>query len=155
MKLDLSKLTKPPARRLAGGAATDQPLSTEPAPASPVSMSNRGVVKPNTGGLSLKPQEKNSEPDRKIEVDGIQAIIPEPDVTEPWRQRVIDMLGTDPQKKYAIIVDDITTDPVMLSIGIRPIGTFQMAIPLQNYDPFKLLELIEKHAQRADPNAQE
>ena len=55
------------------------------------------------------------------------------------------MLGTDPQKKYAIIVDDITTDPVMVSIGIRPIGTFQMAIPLQNYDFFNLFELIQNH----------
>ncbi len=149
MRFDLSRLTKPPARRLAGGVAINQPASAElMTPATPASGGDRGAVKANTGGLSPKspaPPAKNSEPDRKIEVGCIQTVSPEPDVIEPWRQMVLDMLGTDPLKKYAIIVDNITTDPVMVSIGIRPIGTFQMAIPLQHYDSFKLLELVQNY----------
>ena len=144
MRLDLSRLTKPPAPWLAGGVAINQPAT----PATPVSGGDRGALKANTGGLSPKPSKppaKNSEPDRKNEGGCIQTVNPEPIVIEPWRQRVLDMLGTDPLKKYAIIVDNITTDPVMVSIGIRAIGTFQMAIPLQHYDSFKLLKLVQNH----------
>lgn len=158
MRLDLSRLTKPPARRLAGDLVTDRSRPQQPTPANPASGGDRGASEANTGEPSPKlpePSEKTGTSDGGSKVDGNQTIVPEPEVIEPWRQKIIDMLGTDPLRKYAMIVDNITTDPVMISIGIRPIGTFQMAIPLHNYDPFKLMELIEKHAQRADPNAQE
>ena len=56
MRFDLSRLTKPPARRLAGGVAINQPASAElMTPATPASGGDWGAVKANTGGLSPKP----------------------------------------------------------------------------------------------------
>jgi hypothetical protein len=97
--------------------------------------------------MSPVPPDKNTEPDEMDGISGIPAVIPEPDIIEPWRQKILDMLGTDSRKKYAMIADNITTDPVMISVGIRSIGTFQMEIPLQQYDGLKLLELLDTTVQ--------
>ena len=55
------------------------------------------------------------------------------------------MLRDNPGIRYAIEVVDANTDPVIVSIGIRNVATFEMNIPLAYYDAFALLELIEKH----------
>lgn len=47
--------------------------------------------------------------------------------------------------RYAIEVVDANTDPVIVSIGIRNVATFEMNIPQAHCDAFALLELIEKH----------
>ena len=67
-------------------------------------------------------------------------------LTESWRQKIASMLEADPSKKYAVLVEDITIDPVLLSIGIQGLATFQLEIPLDQYDGIKLLELIPNSA---------
>jgi hypothetical protein len=64
---------------------------------------------------------------------------------ERRRAKVLLMLRGNPGIRYAIEVIDANTDPVVVSIGIRNIATFEMSIPHHSYDPFALLELIEKH----------
>jgi hypothetical protein len=48
---------------------------------------------------------------------------------------------------------DANTDPVIVSIGIRNVATFEMNIPQAYYDAFALLELIEKHTGDEHANA--
>jgi hypothetical protein len=52
-------------------------------------------------------------------------------------------------KKYAVLVDDASTDPVLVKVGIRGIGTFELAIPHAHYDGLALLEVIEQHSLEA------
>jgi hypothetical protein len=61
------------------------------------------------------------------------------------RANVLGMLRDNPSIRYAIEVVDANTDPVVVSISIRNVATFEMSIPQAYYDAFALLELIEKH----------
>ncbi|SES71483.1 hypothetical protein SAMN05216412_101341 [Nitrosospira multiformis] len=47
-------------------------------------------------------------------------------------------------RKYAVLVDDASTDPVLVKVGIKGIGTFELAIPHAHYDGLALLEVIEQ-----------
>jgi hypothetical protein len=48
-------------------------------------------------------------------------------------------------KRFALFVDNDKTDPVIATVGIREVATFELAIPRHSYDGMVLLELIEKH----------
>jgi hypothetical protein len=48
-------------------------------------------------------------------------------------------------KHFALFVDNDKTDPVIATVGIREVATFELAIPRHSYDGMVLLELIEKH----------
>lgn len=61
------------------------------------------------------------------------------------RAKVLAILRNNTGIRYAIEVVDANTDPVVVTIGIRKVATFEMNIPQAFYDPFALLELIEKH----------
>jgi len=63
---------------------------------------------------------------------------------EARRQKVIAMLQVAPGTRYAVLVTDASTDPVVVAVGIREIATFEMEIPHKYYDGMALLELIEK-----------
>ena len=52
-------------------------------------------------------------------------------------------------KKYVIRVTDASTDPVIVNVSIKGIGTFDMAIPHEHYDGVALLEVIEQHTLEA------
>ena len=69
---------------------------------------------------------------------------------EARRQKVIAMLEAAPGTQRAIYVDD-ASDPanIILAVAVRhPTGaTCEMLIPKQKYDPWRLLELIERHGQ--------
>ena len=41
--------------------------------------------------------------------------------------------------------DDDKTDPVIATVGIRDVATFELVIPRHSYNGMVLLELIEKH----------
>lgn len=58
------------------------------------------------------------------------------------RIKVVDMLEG---KRFALLVVDDTTDPVIATVAISNVATFEMAIPQHSYDGMVLLELIEKH----------
>ena len=72
---------------------------------------------------------------------------------ERRRAKVLAMLRENPGIRYAIEVLDANTDPVIVSIGIRNIATFEMSIPQAQYDAFALLELIAKHTGDEHANA--
>jgi hypothetical protein len=69
------------------------------------------------------------------------------------RAKVLAMLRDNPGISYAIEVVDANTDPVIVSIGIRNVATFEMNIPQAYYDACSLLELIEKHTGDEHANA--
>lgn len=60
------------------------------------------------------------------------------------RTKVLAMLSDNPGNRYAMDVIDADSDPVIVSIGIRNIATFEMTIPQAYYDAFALIELLEE-----------
>ncbi|SFE41320.1 hypothetical protein [Nitrosomonas sp. Nm166] len=59
--------------------------------------------------------------------------------------KVLAILTDNPETKRAIITDmDSDPDNVIITIVIRNQYTFEMMIPKAKYDPFTLLELINK-----------
>ena len=67
---------------------------------------------------------------------------------EARRQRVLAMLAERPGIKYAVVVGNPDTDPVLVALAIRDVGTCELAIPAAKFDAFLLLELIERHGAR-------
>ena len=64
---------------------------------------------------------------------------------EGRRAKVLATLEADPALRYAVHVDDASTDPVVVVVGIRSVASFELEIPSRYYDALALLELIEKH----------
>lgn len=67
--------------------------------------------------------------------------------TEARRQKVIRMLEAAPDTQRAIYADT-DSDPhnVILAVAVRAcMQTCEMRIPKAKYDPWKLLELVERH----------
>jgi len=58
------------------------------------------------------------------------------------RNCVVEMLSERPETRYAFVVDDPETDPVIVAAGIRGIGTCELAIPKARYDGLALMEAI-------------
>lgn len=67
-------------------------------------------------------------------------------VSDARRDKVLATLKSDSGLRYAVIADNLETDPVIVTVGIRDVATFEMAIPRAYYDPFTLLELIQQQA---------
>ena len=65
---------------------------------------------------------------------------------ERRRTEVLDLLKASPGTRYAVYVEDASTDPVLVAVGVRNIATFEMEIPQKYYDGMELLELIEKQS---------
>ncbi|MER2510881.1 MAG: hypothetical protein ABTQ25_00395 [Nitrosomonas ureae] len=64
---------------------------------------------------------------------------------EERRTKVLQILAEEPKTQRAIIADvDIDPDSVILTIAIRDQYSFEMTIPKAKYDPFVLLEIINK-----------
>ena len=61
---------------------------------------------------------------------------------ERRRTKVLAMLG---DKQYAVLIEDASTDPVIVTAAKRQVATFELAIPKYAYNGMVLLELIEKH----------
>ena len=71
---------------------------------------------------------------------------PRPDPPmEARRQCVLAMLAAQPGIRYAVVVNNPDTDPVIVALAIRDVGTCELAIPAANYDAFALLAMIERH----------
>ncbi|MBL8499090.1 MAG: hypothetical protein JNL77_00660 [Nitrosomonas sp.] len=66
---------------------------------------------------------------------------------EERREKVLQMLEERPEIQRAFVADT-ETDPgnVILSMAIRNAGTFELLIPKHKYDPFAVLEIIQKAA---------
>lgn len=70
---------------------------------------------------------------------------------ERRRAKVLAMLG---EGKYAVLVENDRTDPVIATCAIRGVATFEMAIPKHSYDGLVLLELLEQQSTgtRSEPS---
>lgn len=71
--------------------------------------------------------------------------LPDP-AAEARRQRVLAMLAERPGIRYAVLTDtEADSEAAILALAIRGVGTCELRIPREKYDPFLLLELIERH----------
>ena len=63
------------------------------------------------------------------------------------RQRVLQMMAEDdqPRKYYWATDDKAHPDFVFLTLAIRDVGTCEMSIPKEKYDPFLLMEILDQH----------
>jgi len=62
------------------------------------------------------------------------------------RQRVLAMLAERPGTRYAVLTDtEADSEAVIVALAIRDVATCEPRIPRQKYDPFLLLELVERH----------
>ena len=64
-------------------------------------------------------------------------------------QRVAEMLSDN---KIAVLVEDATTDPVIVTVGVRGLATFDLHIPLSRYDGIALLQVVDQYASETDLN---
>jgi hypothetical protein len=70
---------------------------------------------------------------------------------EARRQCVLAMLVERPGIRYAVVVDNPDTDPAIPALAIRgamqdgSIMACELRVPRDKYDPFLLLDLIERH----------
>jgi hypothetical protein len=65
---------------------------------------------------------------------------------EARKQRVLAMLAERPGVRYAVLTDtEADPEDVILVLAIRGVTTWELRIPRAKYDPFLLLELIERH----------
>jgi hypothetical protein len=60
------------------------------------------------------------------------------------RQRVLVMLNENPNIRRAVVVDNAHTDPVTVTVGVRGVATFELAIPAAKFDGFRLIDLIDR-----------
>jgi class 3 adenylate cyclase len=59
------------------------------------------------------------------------------------RERVLQMLAESPGMKRAVIVDDESDpDRVIVAVAVRGLGTCDVCIARERFDPFLLLEII-------------
>lgn len=64
---------------------------------------------------------------------------------DPRRQTVLAMLAEQPGTRYAVVVVDPDADPVIVVVAVRDVGTCEIAIPADRFDPFALLEILARH----------
>ena len=66
---------------------------------------------------------------------------------EARRQKVLQMMAEDdrPKSHYWKTFDDAHPDFVILAFAIRDVGTGELSIPREKYDPFLLMEILDKH----------
>lgn len=63
---------------------------------------------------------------------------------ESRRQKVLDMLASNPETQRAVIADQHSDpDHVIITIGIRSVATFELMLDKSRFDPFTLLDLID------------
>jgi len=98
----------------------------------PRSLINAGLAR-NVPTVPSVPREMQS-PSDKSEIVDVQR--------ERRRAKVLSLLEG---KRFALFVDDDKTDPVIATVGIQNVVTFELAIPRHSYDGIVLLELIEKY----------
>ena len=70
---------------------------------------------------------------------------PQSPAAEARRQRVLAMLAEKPNTRRAVLVDNVDTDPVLLTLAIRGQATCELAIPGARFDAFGLLDLLNRH----------
>ncbi|MGH8659723.1 MAG: hypothetical protein ACREV4_14935 [Gammaproteobacteria bacterium] len=70
----------------------------------------------------------------------------EPTPDPELRRKVLQQLTDNPETKYAYVVDDPDSDPVIVGFGIRDVGTCEIAIPKERFDPLEFVLAIKDQA---------
>jgi hypothetical protein len=77
-----------------------------------------------------------------------------PDPVEGRREEVLAMLAQGPDIQYATTSDDQSEpDAVFVTLAFRGKGTCEPCVPKNRYEPFVLLDLIEKQPSENYPSA--
>lgn len=63
---------------------------------------------------------------------------------EVRRRRVLAMLAANPLLRIAVVCDGVG-DPIPVALGIRDKGTCEVHIPAARFEPFALIELVNRH----------
>ena len=80
----------------------------------------------------------------KIFIDGVEIIAPlEPSEMDKRSMRAMAMLDNCTAQRA--VFNTVMGDEVILTIAIRGIGTCEMIIPIEKFDAWRLLELVERH----------
>ena len=66
---------------------------------------------------------------------------------EQRRQRVLAMLERRPEIERAYLVDG-DSDPVRVALAVRAVGSCELQIARDRFDPIELLKLIQQHEVR-------
>lgn len=102
------------------------------------------TVKAEGGYLEISPPEKITEELIRRLRKHKPAIIAELR-REERRVRVLQMLEEKPEIKRAFLTDtEADPDSVIIAFAIRDVGTCELLIPQSKYDPFAVLDVIEK-----------
>jgi hypothetical protein len=76
-----------------------------------------------------------------------KVVSPEDIKLEERREKVLKMLADNPGIQRAFVTDTkADSDNVIIAFAIRDVGTCELLIPQCKYDPFAVLEVIEKAA---------
>lgn len=78
----------------------------------------------------------------KSGLDGSYEVIEADAKFSERRQRMVGMIK--PGMKYAVLVDNPDADQVTVSVGIRGLGTCEIDIAKDKYDPIAMIEVIEE-----------
>ncbi len=148
---EITKFAKPPAATLAT-LATYHPQSNAECPkVAEVATTHDSKIAP----LHDLAMERFAKPDAIVagHVETMRRQPPEPSEMDRRSMRVLAMLEAAPGTRYAIIVEDTATDPVVVTVAVRGKSTFELEIPRHSYDGLALLELIEKHSVESGADA--
>ena len=67
-------------------------------------------------------------------------------LAESWRRRLLSMLSQNPTVTYAVLTEmDGDPEAVLLALAIRGRATCKLHIPKAKYDPFLMLDLLDRH----------
>ena len=93
---------------------------------------------------SVPPETMEALKEQKAEV---MAELAAPSDVKARREQVLRMIADDDQRrKYYWLTDDKAhPDFVILVFAIRDVGTGELSIPREKYDPFLLMEILDKH----------
>ena len=109
----------------------------------PVAAANANPANPANAGLVRSESLAKLAPLALANTPEAKADTPDP-ATETRRQRVLAMLADNPALRLAVVCDG-AGDPVPVAVAIRDKGTIEILIPAARFDPFALLELVERH----------
>jgi hypothetical protein len=132
---------QPPQNDATGATTTTQQPTSKPASILDLA---RNKLRNNHATSSPKAAQQ---PPQKTEVVVAQENEEIDEAQEARRVKVLALLQSSPETQRAVIADqDSDPDHVILTIGIRSVATFELMIDKTRFDPFTLLDLIDKQS---------
>jgi putative DNA primase/helicase len=113
-------------------------LFKQPTPATPATHGERGTRRVATvATVAVAAESAPSANGPNTELSPVQEI---------RRQRALELLAASPGLKRAVVVDEESeSDQVIFTVAIWGLGTCDVCIPRTRFDPFLLIELVERH----------